>query len=385
MKNVVILGASGSVGESACRVVRQFPDRFRVRALVGFRSVQRLVEAAAATGAAMAISADPALAGELARMAPAGVTTAAGEGAILDAVTDPGVDIVVCAIVGTGGLLPTLAALAAGKRVALASKEVMVMAGDLVNAELDCGRGEVIPVDSEHSALFQCLQGRRPDEVKKLWLTASGGAFRDWSRAELAGATLADALAHPVWSMGPKITIDSASLMNKALELVEAKYLFRLPAEKLGVVLHPESVVHSLVELADGALIGHMSRPDMRFAVQYALSYPERWDGELPKLDWTAGLALHFSEPDRERFPSLGFARAALEAGGTLPTVLNAANEVAVERFQAGEIRFTEIWNIVEYALGRSAASPQADLETVLAADREARALAHEYEITSGG
>ncbi len=380
MKNLVILGSTGSIGESAIRVVQAFPERFRVHALVGRRQIKRLAEQARLVHAGHVATANETQYAELCTLADGGVVCHTGMEAILELVTAPEVDIVLCAIVGTGGLLPVLAALRAGKRVALASKEVLVMAGDLVNAELATGHGELVPVDSEHSALFQCLQGRRSDEVRKLWLTASGGAFRDWPLESLERATWADALVHPVWSMGPKVTVDSASLMNKALELVEARYLFGVGPEQLGVVIHPQSVVHSMVELSDGALIAHMSMPDMRFAIQYALSYPERWEGgELPQLSWSDRLNLSFREPDRRRFPALDFAMEAIRRGGTLPAVMNAANEVAVDCFREGRISFPMIWRTIEAVMEQLGAEEITELEVVLAADRRAREAAREW------
>ncbi len=375
-KNVVVLGSTGSIGENAFRILRRFPDRFSVYALAAKRNLRRLGEQAAESGACRVVSADVRALARLHEYAPPSCRVSVGEEALIDIVTAPEVDVVVCAIVGTGGLLPTLAALRAGKRVALASKEVMVMAGELVNAELAAGHGELVPVDSEHSALFQCLQGRREDEVAKLWLTASGGAFRDWNPERLEYATCEDALRHPVWEMGPKVTIDSASLMNKVLELIEARYLFRVPPEKLGVVIHPQSVVHSMVELSDGALIAQMSQPDMRFAIQYALTYPERWDGALPRTGWGNGLRMDFEAPDLRRFPVLALAEKVLASGGTACAALNAANEVAVEYFCAGRIAFPAIGRVIGQVVASSPVEAQRDLETVFAADRSARELA---------
>ena len=289
------------------------------------------------------------------------------------------VDIVVCAIVGTGGLLPVLAALRANKRVALASKEVMVMAGDLVNAELDAGHGEIIPVDSEHSAIFQCLDGCPAESINKLIITASGGAFRNWRSEELAKATWQDALKHPVWSMGAKITIDSATLMNKALEIVEAGYLFRISAEKIDVVIHPQSIIHSMVEFADGSIMAQLSKPDMRFAIQYAMSYPERWDGALEKLDLCKLGKLEFSAPDRAKYPSLDMAYAALRAGGTLPAVMNAANEVAVDAFCKELITLPQIWACVAEVMQKHNVQALECLETAIQADCEARIRAEEF------
>ncbi len=377
---VVILGATGSIGRNTARVLECHPDRFRVVGLVARCNTEELARQAMLFRPRLTVTTDPERLPELRAALPPGLETATGAESVLELVTAPETDMVLCAIVGTGGLAPVLAALRAGKRVALASKEVLVMAGEIVQRELDTSPGgSLIPVDSEHSALFQCLAGRNPDELRTLWLTASGGPFRDWSSEQIAAATLEDALAHPTWAMGPKVTIDSASLMNKALELVEAHYLFRVPPERLKVLIHPQSLVHSMIELNDGSFIAQMSKPDMRFAIQYALTYPERSAaGKLPELDFSAGLDFDFRLPDRRKFPSLDFADEAMRRGGTLPAVMNAANEVAVEKFRRGEIGFSRIWSIIEQTMAAHEVEPQRDLETIHAADREARVFARE-------
>ena len=377
---VVILGATGSIGRSTARVLESHPDRFRVVGLVARCNTEELARQATRFRPRLTVTTDPERLPELQAALPPGLEAATGAESVLELVTAPETDIVLCAIIGTGGLAPVLAALRAGKRVALASKEVLVMAGEIVQRELDTSPGgSLIPVDSEHSALFQCLAGRNPDELRTLWLTASGGPFRDWSSEQIAAATLEDALAHPTWAMGPKVTIDSASLMNKALELVEAHYLFRVPPERLKVLIHPQSLVHSMIELNDGSFIAQMSKPDMRFAIQYALTYPERSAaGKLPDLDFSAGLDFDFRLPDRRKFPSLDFADEAMRRGGTLPAVMNAANEVAVEKFRRGEIGFSRIWSIIEQTMAAHEVEPQRDLETINAADREARVFARE-------
>lgn len=377
---VVILGATGSIGRNTARVLECHPDRFRVVGLVARCNTEELARQAMLFRPRLTVTTDPERLPELRAALPPGLEAATGAESVLELVTAPETDMVLCAIVGTGGLAPVLAALRAGKRVALASKEVLVMAGEIVQRELDTSPGgSLIPVDSEHSALFQCLAGRNPDELRTLWLTASGGPFRDWSSEQIAAATLEDALAHPTWAMGPKVTIDSASLMNKALELVEAHYLFRVPPERLKVLIHPQSLVHSMIELNDGSFIAQMSKPDMRFAIQYALTYPERSAaGKLPELDFSAGLDFDFRLPDRRKFPSLDFADEAMRRGGTLPAVMNAANEVAVEKFRRGEIGFSRIWSIIEQTMAAHEVEPQRDLETINAADREARVFARE-------
>jgi 1-deoxy-D-xylulose-5-phosphate reductoisomerase len=281
-------------------------------------------------------------------------------------------------VVGFAGLPATLAALEAGIDLALANKESLVAGGDLALAAWKRGGGRVLPVDSEHSALFQCLDGRDPESVHSLVLTASGGPFRGRSRDELTGVTAAEALAHPTWSMGPKITIDSATLMNKGLELIEAHFLFDVPYDRIEVVIHPTSVVHSLVRFRDGAALAHLGYPDMRVPISYALTYPERAPTPIPALDLAAGLTLEFHAPDEEAFPCLALARAAGEVGGTAPCVLNAANEVAVAAFLAGELPFLGIPDLVERTLEACEAPPVRTLAELVALDEEARATARD-------
>lgn len=377
-KGVVILGATGSIGKSAARVLEALPGHFRVIGLVARNNTGELARQAALFRPRLTVTTAPERLDELKSALPSGLAAAAGDAPVLDLVTAPETDTVLCAIVGTGGLEPVIAALRAGKRVALASKEVMVMAGELIRRELAASPGgEIVPVDSEHSAIFQCLAGRPAREVKKLWLTASGGPFREWSAERIAAATLRDALAHPTWDMGPKVTIDSASLMNKALELIEARHLFNVPPERLKVVIHPQSLVHSMVELCDGSFIAQMSKPDMRFAIQYALTWPERaTEGGLPELDFARLVSLNFREPDRSRFPSLDFAYHAMHIGGTMTAAMNAANEVAVDKFRRGEIGFAAIWTIIEKTMSAHHTEPQSDLAAIRDADRRAREFA---------
>lgn len=377
-KGVVILGATGSIGKSAARVLEALPGHFRVIGLVARNNTGELARQAALFRPRLTVTTAPERLDELKSALPSGLAAAAGDAPVLDLVTAPETDTVLCAIVGTGGLEPVIAALRAGKRVALASKEVMVMAGELIRRELAAGTGgEIVPVDSEHSAIFQCLAGRPAREVKNLWLTASGGPFREWPAERIAAATLRDALAHPTWDMGPKVTIDSASLMNKALELIEARHLFNVPPERLKVVIHPQSLVHSMVELCDGSFIAQMSKPDMRFAIQYALTWPERAaGGGLPELDFARLVSLNFREPDRSRFPSLDFAYHAMHIGGTMTAAMNAANEVAVDKFRRGEIGFAAIWTIIEKTMSAHHTEPQSDLAAIRDADRRAREFA---------
>ncbi len=377
-KGVVILGATGSIGKSAARVLEALPGHFRVIGLVARNNTGELARQAALFRPRLTVTTAPERLDELKSALPSGLAAAAGDAPVLDLVTAPETDTVLCAIVGTGGLEPVIAALRAGKRVALASKEVMVMAGELIRRELAASPGgEIVPVDSEHSAIFQCLAGHPAREVKNLWLTASGGPFREWSAERIAAATLRDALAHPTWDMGPKVTIDSASLMNTALELIEARHLFNVPPERLKVVIHPQSLVHSMVELCDGSFIAQMSKPDMRFAIQYALTWPERAaEGGLPELDFARLVSLDFREPDRSRFPSLDFAYHAMHIGGTMTAAMNAANEVAVDKFRRGEIGFAAIWTIIEKTMSAHHTEPQSDLAAIRDADRRAREFA---------
>ena len=378
-KRVVVLGSSGSIGKNTVRVLERLSDIFETVGLAVNNSVEVLTEQAVKLNCKNLAVADASAYGKLKSLAPAGCQCSCGESALVEMAGRSDVDIVVCAIVGTGGLLPVLAALRANKRVALASKEVMVMAGDLVNAELDAGHGEIIPVDSEHSAIFQCLDGCERDSVNKLIITASGGAFRDWKAEDLVKATWRDALKHPVWSMGSKITIDSATLMNKALEIVEAGRLFRMDADKIDVIIHPQSLIHSMVEFTDGSVMAQLSKPDMRFAIQYAMTYPQRVDGGLEKLDFRTLGKLEFAEVDRKKYPSVDMAYAALRAGGTLPAVMNAANEVAVDAFCREEINLPQIWACVSEVMQSHNVQRLDCLETAVNADAEARLRTAEY------
>ena len=376
-KKVVVLGATGSIGQNAALELAAYSEHFEVTGLAARNSIDELVRQANIFHPKRVATTDPSRFAELASKLPAGSQACCGEEALIEMVTDPEVDIVLCAIIGVGGIHPVLRALECGKRVALASKEVLCMAGELVMHKAKTIPGaEIIPVDSEHSGVFQCLAGRRNDEVVKLWLTASGGPFRNWTKEQIANASLADALKHPTWSMGAKITIDSASMMNKALELVEARYLFDVPGEKLDAIIEPCSTVHALVELADGSTIAQLAVPDMRLPIRYALSYPERFAGKPEKFDFSALSKIEFIPVDNDKFPSLEFARHAIKAGGTMPAVMNAANEVAVERFRRGEIKFAHIWKIVSETMEQHTAEPQSSIEQLENADKEARICA---------
>ncbi len=372
-KKIVILGSTGSIGENAVKVAKNLSDHIEVCGLAARNNLKRLAEQVAELNCPYAVSSDAAREYDLLRMLPPGCEGKAGEEYILEMVTRPEVDLVLCAIVGTGGLLPVLEAIRAGKEIALASKEVLVMAGDLVMKEAARYGVRVVPVDSEHSAIFQCLEGKRKQDVSRLILTCSGGSLLNASSAEIKNATYEKALAHPTWNMGPKVTIDSASLMNKALEIIEAAFLFGMPGDKIDVIIHPQSVIHSMVEFIDGTILAQMSTPDMRFPIQYAITYPEKYSGSMKPLDFSLFSQLDFQLPDRRRFPSLDFAYSALTAGGTMPAVMNAANEVAVERFRRAEIGFTGIWNIIEKVMSMHQVLEQPALDAILSSDKWAR------------
>jgi 1-deoxy-D-xylulose-5-phosphate reductoisomerase len=299
-----------------------------------------------------------------------------GEAGLIEVATHPQADCVISATVGAIGFVPTLKALEMGKRVALANKETLVMAGELMTEAAKKSKAELLPVDSEHNALHQCLRGERRDEVRRIILTASGGPFRTKNRAEMKLASVSDAMRHPTWNMGAKITIDSATLMNKGLEVIEAHWLFGFEPDEIDIVVHPESVVHSMIEMVDGSVIAQMGVTDMRHAIQYALTYPERHRCQLPPLDLTSVSGLHFEAPDRERFPCIGLAYRALAEGGTLPAAMNAANEEAVSAFIEERICLTEIPQVIETVMNNHANRPAKDIETILDADRRARLAA---------
>lgn len=376
MKSIVVLGSTGSIGVSTLDVVAAHPDRFRVEALVAARSVDRLVEQARRFRPEVVVVADASAAAEAERRLSGVCRVEAGRDAVLAVCRSASAGLVVNGLVGAAGLEPTFAAVDAGVDVALANKEALVAGGAFVTARAAQTGALLLPVDSEHNALHQCLKGESPAEVRRLWLTASGGPFRDHPAAALESITPEQALRHPTWVMGPKITIDSATLMNKGLEIIEARWLFGVPSERIGVVIHPRSVVHSMVEFVDGSFKAQLGVTDMRHPIQYALSWPERWPSPLPAFDPVAAGPLEFGVPDTTRFPCLALAREALERGGAAPAVLNAANEVAVEAFLARRAGFTDIPRVVRAALERHADDAAATLQDVLEADRRARATA---------
>jgi 1-deoxy-D-xylulose-5-phosphate reductoisomerase len=382
LRRISILGSTGSVGEQTLAVVDTFPDRFRATALAAGRNVEKLAAQVRRFDPELVSVGDAAGAEKLRALVP-GLRARIVHGAEgLLAVATHEADLVVAALVGAAGLRPTLAAIRAGRDIALANKEVLVMAGALVLRETRAAGVTLLPVDSEHSAIFQCLAGQRREDLARIVLTASGGPFRTWPAERIAAATIEEALRHPNWSMGPKITIDSATLMNKGLELIEARWLFDAPPEQVEVVVHPQSIVHSLVEFRDGSVLAQLGLPDMRIPIAVALSHPERLPLDLPRLDLAKLERLDFEAPDRARFPALDLAYAALRADEAAPAVLNAANEVAVAAFLAGRIPFPAIAGTCAAVLDRHLASPArgelTDLDTVLEADRWARARADE-------
>ncbi|MEI6210788.1 MAG: 1-deoxy-D-xylulose-5-phosphate reductoisomerase [bacterium] len=394
MRSLIILGSTGSIGESALRVVAALPDRLRVTGLATRTNVTRVLEQAKQFNVRQVAVGDPVAAAEARRLAPPGVRVLTGdEGVVELAGTAADADVVLCALVGMSGLRPVLAAMAAGHDVALATKEVLVAAGELVMKARARHHVRILPVDSEHSALFQCLQSPvytpfcvRPADapaaqaaetrVRQLLLTASGGPFASRPEIDLDRVTIQEALNHPRWSMGRKVTIDSATMMNKGLEIMEARWLFNVPLDCVDVVVHPESVVHSLVAFVDGAWLAQLSPPDMRFAIQYALTWPDRVAVEMPPLELSRLARLQFTAPDEQRFRCLRLARQAAAAGGTCPAVLNAANEIAVEAFLGGKITFSGIWQTVEQVLGRHERMEGSSLDEILAVDQWARTAA---------
>jgi 1-deoxy-D-xylulose-5-phosphate reductoisomerase len=377
-EKIAILGSTGSIGRSTLNVIAQHPDEFEVVALAAGGNVREMVEQARTFKPKLISMATKEAAEQVQREVGQEVRVIYGEDAPVEVASHPEASFVVSAIVGSKGLVPTLAAIRAGKKVGLANKETLVSAGHIVTAEAKKRQVPLLPIDSEHSAIFQCLNGERISEVRRLIVTASGGAFRDWTREQIENATVEQALKHPNWSMGAKVTIDSATLMNKGLEVIEAHWLFDLPYEKIDVIIHPQSIIHSMVEFQDGAVMAQLGTPDMRVPIQYALSYPNRLPLQTERLDFVALSRLDFRPPDLERFPCLKMAYEAGKTGGTMPTVLNAANEVAVQSFLAGECPFPVIEELVERALSAHEVVHNPTLEEIMEADRWARAFARE-------
>jgi len=380
-ERIAILGSTGSIGRNALEVIEHLGGGYRAVALSGHRSLPLLLEQAQRhRPAAVAITEEnddvTAVEGQLERL---GATVYRGQAGLVEMVARDDIDTVLAAIVGAAGLPAVFAAVRAGKRVALANKESLVIGGGLLIPEARQRNVEILPVDSEHSAVFQAIRCGRREEIRRVILTASGGPFRKTPLDQMAKATVADALKHPTWQMGNKITIDSATMVNKGLELIEACWLFDLPPSKVEVVIHPESVVHSMVEFVDGSTIAQLSPPDMRTPIQFALTYPDRTDGVGRRMDWSESVSLHFEPPDLGRFPALRLAQDVAERGGTLGAVFNAANEVAVDAFTSGNVPFGEISRLIELTIRAHRVQPASSLDDLLEADRWARETTRSY------
>ena len=381
LRGISILGSTGSIGCNTLRVIAALgPEHFRVVALAAGRNIGELVDQISRFRPELVSVKDEKSAAELrAELQQRGISPpriALGGAGLVEVATHADADCVVSATVGAVGFVPTLRALEAGKRVALANKETLVMAGELMTRAAEKSGAELLPVDSEHNALHQCLRGEKRSEVRRIILTASGGPFRTRDKAAIQSATVNEAMQHPTWNMGAKITIDSATLMNKGLEVIEAHWLFGYSADEINIVVHPESVVHSMIELIDGSVIAQLGITDMRHAIQYALTYPERCPSELPSLDVARLSSLHFEEPDLERFPCISLAYRALRTGGTLPAAMNAANEEAVQAFIDERISLPDIPRVIESVMDQHETSAVKDLDSVLDADRSARVAA---------
>lgn len=381
MKGIAILGSTGSIGKQALQVIRNHPDEFRVKVLTARSNYHLLVEQARVFLPDSVVIADHRHFGQV-RSALEGLPVHVMEGVapLEEVVTQSGIDMVLAAMVGFAGLVPVINAIKAGKQIALANKETLVVAGELITTLAKEHHTDLLPVDSEHSAIFQCLTGERHEEIEKIWLTASGGPFLKLSKDDLSKVTREQALSHPNWKMGAKITIDSASLMNKGLEAIEAKWLFDLSPEQIDVIVHPQSIIHSLVQFRDGSLKAQMGLPDMRLPIQYAFSYPSRFQGYFPRFSFTDYPSLTFEKPDLDRFPNLAIALEVMKKGGNMPCIMNAANEVAVEAFLTGKVSFEGMTGIIEKTLEKATflqiSGLTATLEYYVESDREARAIA---------
>lgn len=379
MRNIAILGSTGSIGTQTLEVIAANPDRFRVEVLTANRNVDLLVEQALKFRPDCVVIADEAKYPRLREaLQQEDIKVYAGADAIAQVVTSPQVDLVVTAMVGYSGLLPTINAIKAGKNIALANKETLVVAGELINLLVDEHKVAILPVDSEHSALFQCLAGEGRSRVEKLILTASGGPFRGKDTAFLEKVTPEEALKHPNWQMGAKVTIDSASMMNKGFEVMEAKWLFGMKVGQIEVVVHPQSIIHSMVQFTDGCIKAQLGVPDMRLPIQYALTYPERISADFGRVDFSALHTLTFEEPDRKTFRNLDLACQAMTAGGNMPCILNAANEVAVEAFLQRKISFTAMSDLIEKTMQKTDFMAKPTLDDYIATDRASRILARE-------
>jgi 1-deoxy-D-xylulose-5-phosphate reductoisomerase len=372
-RRVILLGSTGSIGVSAIKVAATIPGRMEIVGMAAHRSAHKLAAAANLTKPEALCLVDPASLDELRAALTYKPKIFTGEEGLVELSTLSGADLVLVAIVGTAGLRPALAAIDCGKDLAIASKEILVMAGEIVMSHARNNNVSILPVDSEHNAIFQCLEAKRSEEIQNLILTASGGPFRQLPAERLENVTKSDALRHPTWKMGQKITIDSATLFNKGLEMIEARWLFNVPMSRVQVVIHPQSIVHSMVEFVDGSILAQLSHSDMCFPIQYAVTWPDRVPTTLKPLRLADVRKLEFEEPRYDVFPALDLARQAGEAGGVLPAVLNAANEVAVQAFLDDRIPFGGIWRLVQKAIGRHANLARPTLDDIIRADKEAR------------
>ena len=378
-KKIAILGSTGSIGTQTLEVVAAYPERYEVYALCAHRSIDKLIEQARTFHPEVVCIADetlyPALCEALSDLE---IKVWAGEDAIAQMVTMPSIDVVVAAMVGYAGLRPTIEAIKAGKTIALANKETLVVAGEIICALAQQYHAPILPVDSEHSAIFQSLVGEDHSEIEKILLTASGGPFRTYTLEQMRQVTAAEALKHPNWDMGAKITIDSATMMNKGFEVIEAKWLFGVPVDKIEVLVHPQSIVHSAVQFTDGAIKAQLGAPDMRLPIQYALSFPERLASDFPRVDWTQMTNLTFEQPDLQRFPNLQLAYEAMHRAGTVPCVLNAANEMVNLAFRQNKCGFLQMSEIIAETMDKTSFIPSPTYEDYVAIDKEARIKAQE-------
>jgi 1-deoxy-D-xylulose-5-phosphate reductoisomerase len=377
-RRVILLGSTGSIGASAIKVAETIPDRMEILGMAARQSAVKLAEAANRLRPAAVCIVDATQEDKLRSALTYRPKVYAGEAGLVELSTHAAADMVLVAIIGIAGLQPALAAVDSGKDLAVASKEILVMAGEIVTSHVRKKGVHLLPVDSEHNAIFQCLEGKRPEEIENLILTASGGPFRTLPADKLKDVTVSDALKHPTWKMGQKITIDSATLFNKGLEMIEAHWLFNVPMNKVQVVVHPQSIVHSMVEFVDGSVLAQLSHSDMCFPIQYAVTWPDRVPHALKPLRFAEVQRLEFEEPRYDVFPALNLARAAGQAGGLLPAVLNAANEIAVEAFVEGRIAFTEIWQLVRCAMENCSNLASPLLDDIVRADLQAREFVRE-------
>lgn len=380
IKNIAILGSTGSIGTQTLDIISEYPDKFRAVVLTARRNWRLLAEQARKFNPLLVvISEEDSYVHLKEALADTSVKVLAGSEAITDAVTLPEVDVVVTAMVGYSGLIPTISAIRSGKTIALANKETLVVAGELITSMLRDSNSEIIPVDSEHSAIFQCLVGEKTSQARKILLTASGGPFRKLDKKQLEKVTVADALHHPNWDMGAKVTIDSASMMNKGFEMIEARWLFGCPPDNIEILVHPQSIVHSMVEFIDGSVKAQLGVPDMRLPIRYALGYPERLPSDRQTLSLSQFATLTFEAPDYDKFPLLGFAFDAIRAGGNMPCILNAANEKGVAAFLNGRIGFTDMPRLVSYTMEHTPFISSPDLASLVATNKEALKIADQW------